>query len=198
VLKYSLGTLLVAVAVTALACAAFVNHSQLWAESMFAVVLTLLSIAAVMALVSRGRARNFACGFAAVGGLYFLLAFLMEPNVRDELLITERAIDWLHAAQQKAKERESPTPQPWYTVEGGGMGMTGGMSASMEGMSGSGDMGSGMYAGMMSMANGSNTTAAPRTLKEIGHCIWAMILGAAGGALGHIVGGRVRREEPTP
>jgi hypothetical protein len=195
VLKYSLGTLFLVVAVAGLGCAAFVNFSETWVRAMFALALVILALAVTAAVVGRGSARTFACGFSIVGGVYFLLAFMMSPDLREDRLITGRVVDWLHGIQQRAQARRTPatTADP-YGSSYGSMDPYGAMSA------GYGDMGEGeMMTGMgsssmggspdmtgsmvmgMGMPIGPVIHPAPRELQDIGHCLWALILGAIGG-----------------
>jgi hypothetical protein len=199
VLKYSLGTLLLAVAAAGLGCAAFVNFSPGWVQTMFVVVFLLLACALAAALVARGPARNFACGFAAVGGAYFLLAFSMTPELREERFPTGRAVDWLYRIQQKSQAAASPAATGSSMMmsasdSSGSMGYS-----SMEGMgySGMGGYGSGMSPGGpgsmgMGMPVGPVFHPAPRELKDIGHCLWALLLGAAGGAVAQMIARKTR------
>jgi hypothetical protein len=164
---------------------------------MFVAVFLLLACALAAALVARGPGRNFACGFAVVGGAYFLLAFSMTPELREERFPTGRAVDWLYRIQQKSQAAASPA------ATGSSMMMSasdssGSMSSStMEGMGYSSGMGSGMYPGGpgsmgMGMPVGPVFHPAPRELKDIGHCLWALLLGAAGGAVAQMIARKTR------
>jgi hypothetical protein len=201
VLKYSLATLLGVVALTGLGCAAFVNYSEQWVHAMFAVVMAMLFLAGAV-IAGGGKTRPFAVGFAAVGGAYFLLAFLMTPELREERLLTSRTIDWLHAVQQKA-EAGNQSAKTGGMVGSSDAGMSGSMyvaSSDASMYASSGDMSD--YAGMMSgmgmgMPAGPVVHPAPRERQDIGHCLWALILGALAGALAQAIHQRAVRETPA-
>jgi hypothetical protein len=209
-LKYSLGTLFLVVAVVAVGCAAAANFSPLWAEVMIALTLMILSIALVAALVGRGRTRVFAVGFAAVGWMYFLLTFVDAVGLRNERLLTSRAIHWLYGLKQQANAGAATTAPPTAvdfgmpgggmpSMSGSGMGPMGAGDASMgmEGMGGdmSGMMGMGSMPGGMGIPVLPVTYFAPRELQDIGHSLWTLLLGAAAGMLARAIHGAGRQED---
>jgi hypothetical protein len=72
-MRFSIKWMLIGIAGAAVACAALVNASELWAAIVYAATLVCLFVALVGAIFRRGRQRAFWTGFAVFGWGYFLL-----------------------------------------------------------------------------------------------------------------------------
>jgi hypothetical protein len=74
-MRFSLSKLLVAVGLISVACAGMAVRTRWWAEGIVVLTVGLFVVAALRAVVLKGRDRCFTIAFAAVGGGYLLLAF---------------------------------------------------------------------------------------------------------------------------
>ena len=189
-LKYSLGSLLIAMAVAALGCATVANWSPLWAEIMTTATVAILLVAVLIALVGRGSARTFAIGFAAVGVAYFLLAFCAPAELRDERLATRRAVDRLFQLTQKANA-DARTTSEFQLVE---VVLDGSTDVKMPG--GDSSYMFGVGTGPATVTGRVVFSSPPREFQDIGHCLWTLILALMGGVLAQVIQRVGRREEP--
>src|SRR5262245_45092524 len=73
-MRYSLGKLLLAVALAAVACGALISHTHWWLRSVVTLTLALYTIVGVRAFALAGRDRMSAIGFVAFGAGYLILA----------------------------------------------------------------------------------------------------------------------------
>jgi hypothetical protein len=201
-LKYSLGTLFVVVAIIALGCTAWMNFSQLWVEIMVALVLLSLSVALVAALADRGPTRTFATGFAALGGAYFLVAFVTPSELRNERLLTERPVNWLYKLQQRVRPDAPATSaapvsmNPVTLTAAGAVGPTP-IAMDFGFPNGSTNDVTFAFVGFAPPAT-PQIHPAPRELQDIGHCLWTLLVAGLGGALAKAIQKRKPRAEPTP
>ena len=85
-MRFSLATLLLAVLIAAIGCAALVNANDLWRQTMVSVVVTMLVVATLAATVRRGQSRVFALGFAVTGWIYLVLVYVSVCGLRADLL----------------------------------------------------------------------------------------------------------------
>jgi hypothetical protein len=96
-LRYSLGSLFLALLYLSTGCAALVNSSGVWPQVAITLTLAILVVFSLGAIFWTERRRVFAIGFSATGWLYFLLVFSDVTNVRPYLL-TESATNQLFVA----------------------------------------------------------------------------------------------------
>jgi hypothetical protein len=82
----SMASLLWAVAVLALGCAALTRASQLWASVVFTTAATVLTLAVLRALYSDGTRRAFHVGFALCGWLYLWYTVVLKLGDAPPLL----------------------------------------------------------------------------------------------------------------
>lgn len=103
-MRFSIKWMLIGIAGVALACAALVSASDLWAAIVYAATLVCLFVAIVGTAFRRGRHRAFWTGFAVFGWGYFLLmgATLENPlGGRASALPTHPLLMKLHDAVAK-------------------------------------------------------------------------------------------------
>lgn len=93
-LRYSLGSLFLALLYLSIGCAALVNATGVWPQVAVTLTLAILVVFSLGAIFWTERRRMFAIGFSATGWLYFLLVFSDVTNVRPYLL-TESATNQL-------------------------------------------------------------------------------------------------------
>jgi hypothetical protein len=207
--KYSLGTLFLVVAVVSFGCAAVANFSKPWAEVTVTSAVMVLLIGVLGAVLGSRRIRPFAIGFAVVGWAYFLLAFVEVSGLRDELL-TDRAVNWLYAVKQRwsAGSNADGMVVTAAGMPGGGeyggydsgsgygadMGMTSGGipgGGSRHGYGAEGPVLSDLFNEPMTVGYYPTYTPtvaeAPSELKNIGHALWTLLLALIGGVLGHVI-----------
>jgi len=84
----------------AIALAALRNPSRLWASGLFSLVLTVLSLAGILALTCHGRDRGFWLGLAVSGFIYVHFAFQAPSNYPGgqlgyPQLVPGALLDWL-------------------------------------------------------------------------------------------------------
>lgn len=175
-LRFSLFTLLAAILVISLGCAALVNASELWAEVVVTATVLGLLVATIRAIYLSERSRAFAGGFAIVGWAYLLL--VQGPwleSVRPRLLTTVAvnrlqplldkdtvnndasvglALAWLARQQNTAATGSWNFPYPLTALR--------------------------------SSASPSSTSA----FEEIGQCLWTILLACLGGFIARWFGGR--------
>jgi hypothetical protein len=173
-LRFSLATLFLVMAVVAVGCAALANPSQAWAEVIVAVVLLLLFAGLVAALIVQGPLRVFVIGFATVGWLYFLLTFADAVNLRDRL-ITTRPLNVMFTAQMRSS---GDWPQSGYMDPFGR------------------ELAPPLYEPLSDDPFGAASFVAPREMQDIGHALWAMLLGCAGGIFAQVIHRATRRRIP--
>jgi hypothetical protein len=85
-LRYSLGSLFLALLYLSIAFAALVNATGIWPQVAVTLTLAILILFSLGAIFWSERRRVFAIGFSATGWLYFLLVFSDVTNVRPYLL----------------------------------------------------------------------------------------------------------------
>jgi hypothetical protein len=165
-LKFSLGTLLLVVAVAAVGCAALANPTDLWTEVVIAVTLVFLFASLVAALVGQGRLRVFATGFAAVGWAYFVLTHGNAVSLPSHSLITTRSVNWVYALRRESEDGAQPESLPIGnpSAPGNAFGAPPPLDPFSDDPFGP-----------------PSAQYAPRDMHVIGHALWALILAGAGG-----------------
>ncbi len=93
-LRYSLGSLFLALLYLSVGCAALVNATGIWPQVAITLTVAILVLFSLSAIFWTERRRVFAIGFTATGWLYFLLVFSDVTSVRPYLL-TETALNRL-------------------------------------------------------------------------------------------------------
>ena len=93
-LRYSLGSLFLALLYLSVGCAALVNATGIWPQVAITLTVAILVLCSLGAIFWTERRRVFAIGFSATGWLYFLLVFSSVTSVRPYLL-TETAMNRL-------------------------------------------------------------------------------------------------------
>src|SRR6478672_3326023 len=87
--SFSLASLLSAISLISVACAALAYPTQLWASIISSLTLAVLSHAVIAAFIFRGPSRAFWGGFAFAGWLWIVIEFVHLPTVnfaKEELL----------------------------------------------------------------------------------------------------------------
>lgn len=79
--SFSLTSLLEAISIISVACAALAYPTQLWASIISSLTLAVLSLAVIAAFIFRGRSRAFWGGFAFAGWLFIVIDFVHLPLV---------------------------------------------------------------------------------------------------------------------
>jgi hypothetical protein len=174
-LRYSLAALLAAVVVVSVGCAAITHPTPLWSQIVFTATVVVLLAASVAAVV--GGPRPFAAGFAIFGWGYLLLATGPWSATARPHLLTETALARL----------EPLVIDPNAAYATGGMG---GPSLAWSGGLWSGGS-TYLVAPNAPLTSTINYLTLPYAyaptdgnpwLRQIGHTLWAILLGAAGGA----------------
>jgi hypothetical protein len=96
--RFSLAALLGLVSFAALGCAALVNATDLWRQTILTLTVCLLLTATLAAIIWRGERRNVAIGSAVFGWAYILLMFVSALGLRDDLLTDKSLAGIYHAA----------------------------------------------------------------------------------------------------
>jgi hypothetical protein len=181
-LRYSLGALLVAVLVVAVGCAALVNPTPLWSQIVFTSTLVLILGAVVAAAAAWPR--PFATGFAIFGGAYLLLACGTWATLVRPHLLTETALAKLEPLVIDPNQSATQT-QLWLT-----------------GASFDPNVGSTLWGGPNALYNiNGGYVSVPSwpyqlvvsdggSFRQIGHSLWAIVLGALGGAVARLAARR--------
>ncbi len=99
-MQYSVLSMLVALSVAALLCAALIDPCDLWADGITSLTMGLLLYFCLLA-IGRPSVRPFCFGFLTAGCMYFLLVLGQSFDVNQEDLLTDRAIHWLSAVLHK-------------------------------------------------------------------------------------------------
>jgi hypothetical protein len=175
-LKYSLGTLFLSIAIVSLGCAAVANFSEFWAEIIVTVTVAGLLIRSLTAIMGSRRVRSFAVGFVVFGWTYFLLTFAESVGIR-ELLLTHRAVNWLYLQRQNSSDG---SVNEGIVISEGIRG--GGSRPTYDGT----DL-SDLFLEHTTPFGNSKPLQAPPELHNIGHAIWTWLLALAGGVLAHIL-----------
>lgn len=129
--RYSFGSLAIFVLFVAVACAALVNASPLWASAMFACTLAALAVSTLAAIVWEDSQRAGAAGFAVFGWIYFAQVFMDVLNTWYLFSLTEAALEWLSSLLYEVPKGAEMAPY-WaigycvWTLLLGGMGFIAG------------------------------------------------------------------------
>lgn len=95
-LRYSLASLLAVLLYASIGCAALVNANGLWPQVAVTMAVVTLLVGTLAAICWQGASRAFALGFAVSGWLYFLLVFTVFSEGRHYLL-TSTSVDFLYS-----------------------------------------------------------------------------------------------------
>jgi hypothetical protein len=88
--RFSIGSLLMLIAIVAVGMAALRYPSPLWASTIYTVAAVVLIAGVSNAILGRGARRAYWIGFALFGGAYFFLAFFTNQ------LLTETILDLIY------------------------------------------------------------------------------------------------------
>ena len=165
-MKFSLATLLLLVLLAAVGCAALVNASDIWRQTMVTVSVALVSISTLIAVTDRSRA--FGLGFAVAGWIYLLLAFAPVLGLRDDLLM-DKAVAWLFKV---VHQEEAPVQN---VVESIVASTTGRYTF----RSGAGPL----RLWSVTTGNASNASVKFANFADIGHALWILVVACLGGAM---------------
>ena len=116
-LRYSLGSLFLALLYLSIGCAALVNATGVWPQVAVTLTLAVLILFSLGAVFWTERRRVFAIGFSATGWLYFLLVFSDVTNVRPYLL-TESLTNQLFVAMHSKQTGPNIVYQTVMTANG--------------------------------------------------------------------------------
>lgn len=85
-LRYSLGSLFLALLYLSIGCAALVNATGMWPQVAVTMSVAMLVLFSLGAIFWAERRQVFSIGFSVTGWLYFLLVFSSVANIRPYLL----------------------------------------------------------------------------------------------------------------
>ena len=120
-LRYSLGSLFLALLYLSVGCAALVNATGIWPHVAITLTLAMLGIFSLRAAFGDERRRVFAIAFSATGWLYMLLVFSSVTSLRPYLLteaMMNQLYTTLHAERIAGVTVEYPTYATATTVQG--------------------------------------------------------------------------------
>ncbi|MEX0713386.1 MAG: hypothetical protein WD278_13605 [Pirellulales bacterium] len=186
--RFSLVSLLLAVPLVALGCAALVYATPVWARIVVTATLAALLAAGVGAFYLPDKSRVFAGGFAICGWGYLLLS--QQPwleNMKGDLLTTA-ALNRLEPMLPKQAVADSPDARYFL---GSRVVAPARQTDMLPGVS---------YARYveLSRGRGRNISAmglvSQSSFHEIGHSLWAILLGCIGGGLATVFDGRRKRK----
>jgi hypothetical protein len=186
-LRFSLGSLLAAVLVVAVGCAALVHPTPLWSQIVFTATLVLLLSATVLAVVARPQ--PFASGLTIFGWGYLLLTSgPWSASVRPHLL-TETALAKLSPL---VTDPNDPAQQVIYasgvygspTLWGGGSTIW----TTSTNLNTS-------YVAYPTLTTHPVMSEGVASLHQIGHALWANVFGVIGGAVGRYAAWRKTRSD---
>ncbi|MDP6558101.1 MAG: hypothetical protein QGG71_25775 [Pirellulaceae bacterium] len=189
-LRYSLGSLFLALLYLSVGCAALVNATGIWPQVAITLTIAILVLFSLGAIFWTERRRVFAIGFMATGWMYFLLVFSDATSVRPYLL-TETAMNRLfvtvHGAEYVSNRAvyqavgvsgiqtavytapvPPPLPPPFVNV---------------------GKSPTPTYYPTVAV----RPTVDPRSFANIGHSMWALIVAFAGGVTAQLLAKRKKR-----
>jgi hypothetical protein len=169
-LRYSLASLAAVIVCLSIYSAALAHGDEVWQQISVTLTLSILLFATLAAVFSRSR--TFAIGFSIVGWLYFAIAFLgFSGGVRDSLL-THTAINWLYGQVHAPGAQVMVQAQPVQSVR--------------------------MYKEESRDYHVDWILPTPVSLTayhfaQIGHSLWAVLIGAMGGVVAQVMNARSRR-----
>jgi WD40 repeat protein len=163
-LTFSLRSLLVGIVYVAVGCTALAKRSELWTSIVVTGTVATLLLAGIACVFARRKTRAFAGGFTIAGVAY--LGAVYAPGIGERFaphLATTKLLDWATLQLH------------------GDAGV-----ASTIAFSPDGRVLAGAYNGTVRLWN--VATAQPLAMpaflfQEIGHCLWALLLGCLGGML---------------
>jgi hypothetical protein len=190
-LRFSMVGLLLAVPLVGVGCAALVYATSLWAQLVVTATFAALLAAGVGAFYLPDKSRAFAGGFAICGWGYLLLS--QQPwleNMKSDLLTTA-ALNRLEPMLRDSKQVAADSPNARYflgsrVVAPAGHDMVPGMTYAR-------------YVELTSRDRGRNISAsglvAQLNFHEIGHALWAILLGCIGGGLATVFDAKRRKSK---
>lgn len=188
-LRYSLGSLFVATLFVGLGCLAITEASLLVRRITLTSTVALLMIAVLGAFFLKGKSQVFAAGVALTGWTYFLMIFGSFVDVRDQAL-TDNAVSFLYMAMHRdlsdaaliEKEwlTEDRTVSPWVAPPSDGIILPPALDGSIDQLN--------MYGVQWSVHYGD-------VFRDIGHCLWTILLASFGGVVAVFFRGCAKRAE---
>lgn len=180
--RLTVAGLLILVGFLALGFGALKNPSILWACSVFMLANCALVVATIGSLVRRGRSRGFWTGFAVAGWTYWLLSFgpwFSTTALTPPPLITTRWLSLLYPPLNRLENFTTPemdTPGEVNALTGGDRGREDPRGGLVWGVS------------LVKQPDGSSlrTYMMPLRYSQIGHALFVMLSGLAGGMVGLI------------
>jgi hypothetical protein len=189
--RFSLLSLLVAVPLVALGCAALVYATPVWARIVVTATLAALLAAGVGAFYLPDKSRAFAGGFAICGWGYLLLS--QQPwleNMKGDLLTTA-ALNQLEPMLKDPKQVVAESPNARYFL--------GSRVVAPAGNDVLPNISYARYVELTSRDRGRNISAiglvAQLKFHEIGHSLWAILLGCIGGGLATVFDAKRRKSK---
>jgi hypothetical protein len=118
-LQFSIKALLCLTIFVAVACAALLNASELWASATCTVTLAVLLVAVLLSVFRRGPSRAFWLSFAVFGWAYVLLIFWPAPDpglTCQRHLLTTKLSNWAYFKLLPLVRTPPPEPIPMAPV----------------------------------------------------------------------------------
>jgi hypothetical protein len=195
-LQFSIVFLLGLVTFVSIGCAALVNASELWAAVVVNATVLALMAASLASLYWRSGRREFFGGFAIFGWTYLLLATSSLFNV-EQWLLTGAANDYLYSllAEPEAQPGAYAYAAPAYRDS---LIVAPSLQAAVQlspapVIPGMPPPGASMYSTYVTaFAQQAPNTIPYDAFESIGHSLWAILLGLAGGALATLLVSRSR------
>ena len=206
-LRFSLGSLFLALLYSSVACAALVNANGIWPQVAVTLTVAILLASTLAAIFAAQGRRVFAIGFSATGWLYLLLVLSDVTNIRP-LLLTDAAMNRLYSVLHAGPPSPyglqyarvatanpqgpvqplvytTPVPAPTYVRRTGPRDFLAPPVLPVPPP--------GSYAVALA-----EPVVDPITFANIGHSIWAVMVGLMGGAVGQVLYTRSRRGAELP
>ena len=216
-LRYSLGTLFLVLLYLAIGFAALVNASGIWPQVAITLAIAVLVLFSLGAVFSSQGWRTFAIGFSATGWLYFLLVFSELTTIRPYLL-TESAMNQLFMTMHGDQPGQYRVVMQTMAGPNGPMTVQSLVYANpvLPGPTRATPAPPSVYTPPSASASAYTVTAipatAPRTLPSpaagqpivdlqsfanIGHSLWAVIIGFVGGTTAQVLHRKARKQTPA-
>ncbi len=185
-MRFSLATLLLAVLLAAIGCAAVVNANDLWRQTIITATVAALVIATLAAVIWQSQSRVFALGFALTGWIYLVLVFVSAFGLRDDLL-TDKVVTWLFATIHGEQTSQQQSVQSVAFSPDGTRLATGSYDATIRFWD--------VSTGQAVSANAGGQKVDAKNFADIGHSLWVIIVGSLGGVVAGILARLKRQDE---
>jgi hypothetical protein len=161
-IRFSLASLFGVVVIAGVGCAALSYANDLWRQIVVTLAVMLLLFSTLAAVLWQRHSRAFAMGFAVSGWLYLLLAFSPTLALRDDLL-TDNAVACLYEKIHEEEVGQYYRPDSTF----GPYGRT---------------IASGTFQRIRIWdISGASSSSNFLDFADIGHVLWALIVGGVGG-----------------